>query len=245
MKRLAKFVLVMCAVVGLSACYNPFSSPSGYTLHTTYRSLNGLQSGIAATISTEIVLPYAGATGSRSSWTTSTGFPFFKANSPSDVILPGDWAFHWQTFPCQGQTAIGEVQRYSTRIATCQEVISRSVSSISPSPVDFSAPPATIGVNGSGFSAVYGLPKAYLFDWQGIAQEQISASSVTLNGTHLEFPTSAVASLYNGYYTVMFYNINQDGTLQFVGYGEIEIMNGEDPPPDGPPEPCEPGMICE
>lgn len=213
----------------LSACYNPFSSPSGYTLATRYRTLSGLESGIGARVGTEIVLPYQGATGSRSNWTADTFNLFFRANSPGDVILPGDWAFHWQTPPCAGQSAIGEVQRYMVRTALCQEVISRNAQ-IFPGTVDYNSPPAAIDVSGTGFEGTYGAPVAYLFDFEGRAQDVATANYVASDGSYLQFPTSAVTGLYNGYYTVMFYNKTSDGGLVFVGWGEIELINAPQKP---------------
>lgn len=217
-------VPLFIATVG---CGGGLGTPAGYRIRSVLKT-NGSTSGIAATIDFEIVLPYNGATGTTRKWTAKTGWPTYRADSPADVILPGEWAGSWRSAsPCTGQVAIGEFQRGMIKDAVCEI---NTFSSISPSRIDDTTQPDTmVTMAGQGFDTTYGMPRVFFFDEFGEPAGETTASGVAPDGTWIQGTRSSLDGLESGTYTAVAYNVTAGEDLVFVSVAQVVVVRSEPP----------------
>jgi hypothetical protein len=172
--------------------------------------------------------------------TNSMGYAY-----ENNVALPGFWGFtRIASSNCPSTTAYaGQSLGNPANVNLQCQLFLVSMITV-PAAIDYNSAPSTINITNqqSAFTSAYKMPKVEIYDDSSTLRSAVYATSVSANGSSLTAPLQLSSSMWSGGYAVVIRNKTASGTYTAVGGAYLEIYNNDEPPP---PNPCEPGMICE
>jgi hypothetical protein len=104
-----------------------------------------------------------------------------------------------------------------------------------PSKVDSTNPPSTVTITGQNMVATYAMPKVDFYDSSRTLHLEVSAISVSPDGTMLVFPGNQLT--FTGRFSATVYVMDANGNWDGVGGAAVTIVPPPPPPPTDPP-PC-------
>ena len=220
----------------------------GWIIETVYIGLEGIALAPDTTVSGVWKSDGVNAAGSASPFTVTTESVTGLAVVPNGRV-PAVWGVTWvgnSEFPqCTGVTAtatpniagaLEEFQCYSTVAYVVNPY------QFQPNPLLLSAPPAESTITGAGFSSAYGMPVVQYFDSNGNFVDQVSATTVSSDGTSISAPTPNLTGggVVVGTYAGLISNIKADGSYQSVGAVSVNVLNPSSYTPCGHQKSCTP-----
>ncbi|HEU5414051.1 MAG TPA: hypothetical protein VFW31_09855 [Candidatus Angelobacter sp.] len=102
----------------------------------------------------------------------------------------------------------------------------------SPATIDPTAPPATMTITGHNMSATYAMPKIDFYDQNRTLWLEVTALSVSSDGTSLVLPANQI-TFADGEYAAVVSVMQADGTWNSVGGADIHVATPVSPPSGG------------
>lgn len=174
-----------------------------------------------------------GAAGDPSSWT--------KISNPQGLIsvvggrAPATWKGTWVSdiglgdacngFSAQGPVAVGKISHITCEPPSSVPQVIASPFTLSPNPINTTAPPSSVTVTGEGLNTTYGLPLIQYYDLNGNLVAQENATSVS-SPTAMVVSGGGISHLPVGTYAGYVSNAGPNGTWNYVGTGSLQVADG-------------------
>ena len=246
--------LLTFMLIGLTGCppttptLPPSTSGGGWVLETVFIDEAVVSLAPETTATGDWLADSQGATGSASPFTVTTNEEALAIIA--DGRAPATWSVTWVSslsFPdgCNGQTytliigvvgALAELDCYAIPVEGYLEPFM-----FSPSPLYVIGTQPTSTITGQGFSSQYGMPVVQYFNPQGQYVDEMSATSISSNGTQIQAATPNLSGLSPGTYVGIVNNVNANGSYTPLG-GTYVLVMSEAPTP--PTNPCPGQKVC-
>jgi hypothetical protein len=223
-------LLVLTGCPPQSPTLPPATSGGGWILETGFVAYgtNFVIPAPLTTVSGSWLSEPSGATGDPSSFQVSTNADAIVALN--DARAPATWTLTWVrsfSFPaCAGQST-AQVTLHSIELfyclATGGAVGELPPFSFWPDPINPANLPASIMIQGSGFTSTYGMPVLQYFDMSGNLIDQRAVDSVSADGTTLTATPPNFSELATGTYAGVINNIAADGSYQYAGTVAVNV----------------------
>jgi hypothetical protein len=158
-------------------------------------------------------------------------YTYFSGTSDDDgyyealnAIVPANWGISEGNGPCGGQSTVVTVGNQQTQDLDCISTVLGFI--LTPGDLYELALPATLQITGENMSTTYGMPHVEIFNEVGTVVANVTATSVTDDGTVLVATTPALSGLATATYGLEVLNVQSDGSLSPVGATPVPIVDG-------------------